>query len=186
MWFKIGDGCVGAKDDQSTEITVPNDQLSVEQEENGYFIGAVKLVHTSGYVGCHPKYRSNWGCHASYRMNIYVTDAYNQTIYPAPRFTTADNYGFYKLPGFHYNSYQLVFSDFGNPYYLKNGDKLRIWYGEDLLDITEHDNHGSTCMKVFVYKLDPCYGLHGQKTIFKSHSYELHDIILICFHGVLV
>ena len=118
------------------------------------FIGGVKLVHKSGSVGCDHQYSSNWGC--QYKLNklqMTVTDYKKRIIYPAPRLVSRDNLGFYEIPGFNLNSPELVLSDFGNPTFLKGGDMLKIWYGEDLLDVSEQDNHGRTCMDVYVYKL---------------------------------
>ena len=34
--------------------------------------------------------------------------------------------------------------------YLRNGQKMRMWYGEDLYNFYEYDNRGYTCMNVYV------------------------------------
>ena len=142
-WKYIGYGCSGAKHNSYNEVTYSG-------KDN--FIGAVKLVHRSGYVGCYASAHSNWGC-APWRTDIFtvVTDVKNQVMYPAPRISPLQGSGWYKLPGFTSSSPELVLSDFGHPTYLTHGTKLRIWYAEDLLGKTESDNHGRTCYQVYVY-----------------------------------
>ena len=118
------------------------------------FIAGVKLVHTSGYVGCHADARSNWGCEADHvNVNMIVTDEKNHIVYPSPRLVKKNSEGFYQIPGFNPSSAKLVLSDFGNPMYLEHGDELRVWHGEDLLNGNDIDNHGRTCMKVYIFKL---------------------------------
>ena len=84
---------------------------------------------------------------------MFVTDAENKILYPSPRLVTLGTNGWYKLPGYKIFSPELVFADFGYPNYLKKDDKLRIWYGEDLHDKSESDNHGSTCMDIYAYSM---------------------------------
>ena len=83
---------------------------------------------------------------------MILTDSEDRVIYPAPRVKRGVG-GWYELPGYTVKSPELVLSDFGNPYYLKKGEKLKVWYGGDLFDYYESDNHGSTCMEVYVYFL---------------------------------
>ena len=47
----------------------------------------------------------------------------------------------------------LAFSRFYDDDALKvsRGDEIRIWYGEDLLNHTEQDNDGVTCMMAQAY-----------------------------------
>lgn len=145
----MDEGCVGTRKDQFKEITYGG---------TSRFIAAMRLVHKSGQVSCHGRALSNWGCHVigpTY-LNMIITDSMNQTIYPSPRLVTLGvdgRKGWYKLPGYTSLSSHLVFSDFGNPTFLKKGEKLKIWYGEDLFDSTEEDNHGFTCMDIYVYCL---------------------------------
>ena len=147
-WVRIGQGCVGARQNQYKEVTFTGSSC---------FVGAVKLVHYWGYVGCHASARSNWGCEAGRtELLMIVTDSMNQILYPSPRLVTYGARGhkeWYTLPGYTSSSRELVFSDFGYPKYLKKGNKLRVWYGEDLYDYTESDNHGKTCMNIYVYSL---------------------------------
>ena len=116
------------------------------------FIGAIKLVHRSGYVSCAENGGSNWGCRArGTSLAMIITDAKNRIIYPSPRLATVTSGGWYTLPGYTSSSPELILTDFGNPKYLITNEKLRIWYGEDLKGYTESDNHGSTCMDIYAY-----------------------------------
>ena len=116
------------------------------------FIGAIKLVHRSGYVSCAENGGSNWGCRArGTSLAMIITDAKNRIIYPSPRLATVTSGGWYTLPGYTSSSPELILTDFGNPKYLITNEKLRIWYGEDLKSGTESDNHGSTCMDIYAY-----------------------------------
>ena len=112
----------------------------------------MKLVHKNGYIGCYAAARSNWGCVAGTpELNMIITDSKNQIMYPSPRLVKINRYSWYKLPGYTSLSPELVFTDLGYPKYFKTGDKLRIWYGEDLYGHTESDNHGFTCMDIYAY-----------------------------------
>ena len=118
-------------------------------------VGAIKLEHTHGFVGCSGSVHSFWGCRPNdVQINIYVTDSKNQVIYPSPRLVSRKRGGWYKLSGYTSSSLELVFIDIDSPKYLKDGDKIRIWYGEDLFDYTESDNYyGFTCMNISAYLL---------------------------------
>ena len=82
---------------------------------------------------------------------MIVTDAKNRIIYPSPRMVTVSSSGWYKLPGYTSSSPKLILTDFGNPKYLRTNEKLRIWYGEDLKNYTESDNHGSAWIEIYAY-----------------------------------
>ena len=43
----------------------------------------------------------------------------------------------------------LVFMNLAYPSYFKNGQELRIWYTEDLLNDNTKDNSGIHCVKVY-------------------------------------
>ena len=81
---------------------------------------------------------------------LFISDTRNKVIYPSPSLISLHTGGWYDLPGYSKNSPEIVFSDQGFRY-LSNGQKIRIWYGEDLFGWTESDNHGFTCMDVYVY-----------------------------------
>ena len=56
--------------------------------------------------------------------------------------------GWYDLPGYSWNSPELVLTGL---HHLTTGQTIRIWYGEDLYDRSEHDNHGFTCIDVHIF-----------------------------------
>ncbi|XP_046851288.1 uncharacterized protein LOC124444699 [Xenia sp. Carnegie-2017] len=133
--------CVGAKNNQYAAFSYTGPSR---------FIIALKLHHTTGKIGCAPGHKTNWGCAPSHPMNIIITDSRNQRIFPAPSLITPGVGNWYKLPGYTENSPSITFAVPGYQW-LYHGQILRIWYGEDLAGFTEHDNHGTTCMNVFVY-----------------------------------
>ena len=61
-----------------------------------------------------------------------------------------DDLFFYQLSGFDGNSPEIVFDSIPNPLAVTAGQKFRIWYGEDLINVTEHDNTGKSCADVYV------------------------------------
>ena len=80
------------------------------------------------------------------------SDTGNKRIFPSPTFVTPGSGNWYALPGYAENSPFLTF-DVPGYKWLYNGQKFRVWYGEDLVDFTEHDNVGQTCMNVDIYTL---------------------------------
>ncbi|XP_015760575.1 PREDICTED: uncharacterized protein LOC107339772 isoform X2 [Acropora digitifera] len=135
-WRKLNSAlvCFGAKDDQFGRFQV----------EIGGSIQAIKLVHLSGYVTCdsRPVYRSNWGC-VGWNIFLFITNASDIILLPmgirAP----------YTIPGYDEQSSEIVFSGFPNPLHLSSDEELRLWYWEDLVDRSEHDNGGTSCTDVF-------------------------------------
>ena len=107
---------------------------------------ALKLVHRSGYVACHASGNSNWGCKNSNRINIHITDDSKNRLYP--RLFTFDGHGWYNVQGYNSNSGELELT-FETPITGSKGKELQIWYGEDLADRSESDNHGTSCAAVY-------------------------------------
>ena len=148
MWTSVGNGCTEAKGNKYAEVKFLG---------TPGFMLAMKLVHKSGYVSCAiDGRRSNWGCAAaSTDIRMVVTDDKNQVIYPSPQLVA--NVHKYTVPGFTSSSPELVLSNFAYPTYLSTGSKLRVWYSEDLMDTSEFDNHGKTCMDIYAYMQNiPC------------------------------
>ena len=80
---------------------------------------------------------------------MYVTDINNFVMYPSPVLTKPFQAGgWYRLPGYSFNSPFLVLSDVGTRF-IYHGQTIVVWYGEDLYNYTEGDNHGLTCFNVF-------------------------------------
>ena len=107
----------------------------------------IKLEHISGYLACHisnPHATSLWGCDTAVRT--LITDANNRVVFPA----NIDNLLHPNVPVYDgKTSHILVFTNFAYPSFLVKGQKLRIWYSEDLYDYTTHDNGGTHCVKVY-------------------------------------
>ena len=146
-WVEIENNvCVGSRGDHIKGL-----RLNFHKP---VLIGGMMLSHTQGEVGCHSAAKSFWECAADdVKVNMHVTDLKNQPIYPSARFVHKETGGWYSFPGYTSSSPHLVFTDVGYPKYFKNGDLIRIWYGEVLFNFTEGDNHGYTCMNVFAYVL---------------------------------
>ena len=141
-WVLIGYDCAGSKH---------NDFATFTYRGNNGFVNAIKLVHRSGKIGCHAKAHTNWGCSSNHRTNMYVTDIYNAVMYPSPVLTKPfQSGGWYHLPGYNHVSPFLVFSDVGTRF-IYGGQTMRVWYGEDLYNYTEGDNHGFTCFQVYLH-----------------------------------
>ena len=47
-------------------------------------------------------------------------------------------------------SKELVFTNFGVPFYLEKHRELRIWCGEDLKNKNDGDNQGRVCVDVYI------------------------------------
>ncbi|XP_044182757.1 uncharacterized protein LOC122963385 [Acropora millepora] len=139
-WRKLNSApvCFGAKDNQFGRFQV----------EIGGSIQAIKLVHLSGYVTCdsRPISRSNWGCAGQHRVRniaLFLTNASNTILLPMGQSSP------YTIPGYDEQSSEIVFSGFPNPLHLSSDKELRLWYSEDLVDQSEHDNGGTSCTDVF-------------------------------------
>jgi len=99
-------------------------------------------------------YNSRWGCHhyssfINFPLNVVVTDQENNIIYPESSYFKNANKWYY-LPGVDdLVSDELVFVNYGVPFWLEKFRQLRIWYGEDLMNSGDTDNQGRVCVAVF-------------------------------------
>ena len=57
-------------------------------------------------------------------------------------------HGCYQLPGFDHNSPEIELS-LSSPIGVRAGQEFRIWYGEDLYNKQDSDNHGKSCVDVY-------------------------------------
>ena len=71
----------------------------------------------------------------------FVTDTSNEIIFPL-----VSKIKPYKISGIWSNSTELIFNNLAVPVRVSAGQQFRVWYGEDLKDVSEHDNGGETCM----------------------------------------
>ena len=121
-------------------------------------LAAIKLVHLYGYVSCDSSIKSSWtywGCASPCypkwrgRVGVTITNSANYVLLPTSHSLIAGTTTWYKIPGYHSLSPELVLSFFANHHSVSSGEELRLWYGEDLLDYTEGDNDGKTCCDVY-------------------------------------
>ena len=119
---------------------------------------AVKLVHRFGYVSCHvhvSTHWSFWGCGENNSKGLkalvdtVITDDHNRVLMP-PTQLEKDLGGFKwnKVPGYNSQSPEIVLSRF-SPTSVHRGKRLRLWYGEDLANLSEGDNVGRVCCRVY-------------------------------------
>ena len=104
-------------------------------------ISSFKLVHLSGRVSCsaHQNRFSNWGCDVGEYLATYLTNVRNKIVFPP-----VSGVNSYKLSGIWTNSTELTFNNLTVPMKVSTGQQFRVWYSEDLLDVSEQDNGGKT------------------------------------------
>lgn len=140
----VGYGCVGARDDSYKDFTYSGSSKTVAM---------VELIHRSGTIKCSSDDGSNWGCTPSDpRINMVIHFIDNQQI--IPKCSMFDRYGFYLLSGYNSMSDYIRISSpqHFQSFSIHNGNKIRVWYGEDLLrPDCEHDNSGQTCFRLYLH-----------------------------------
>jgi len=150
-WIKLNTVpvCFGTRDGDFGRFTAPS----------GGKLASVKLVHLYGYVTCDTNIAASWsywGCSNNHKgvkdyVNVAITTSANQILLPSSQFMT-HGYGSIKwalVPGYNSFSPELVMSAFSNPLSVTKGQELRLWYGEDLVNISEDDNAGKACCDVY-------------------------------------
>ncbi len=108
----------------------------------------IKLVYSSGYLCCvadSANYRTNFGCKTSTReaIEISITTVNNAPLLPGANGYTHDG-----------KNARSAFVKFNDAINLVKGQKLRIWYLEDLNNSYETDNNGNVFMYVLAVKQD--------------------------------
>lgn len=89
---------------------------------------------------------TNFGCRArNEKIGVVVTDQYNNVIIPEK--TLLDSKKEFSLAGFHANSDHIIFSNYTKP--VLRGQKMRLWYSQDLFNTEERGNSGSSCSDVY-------------------------------------
>ena len=141
--------CFGAKGNSNGWFTTP---------VSGNLV-AVKLVHLFGYVSCHVydgTFWSFWGCGENNShglkalVDTVITDDHNRILMPPTQLVKYHGrLKWYKIPGYNSQSPEIVLSRF-SPTSVARGQRLRLWYGEDLANLSEGDNGGKVCCKVYV------------------------------------
>ena len=125
----------------------------------------MKLVHKSGSIKCNTNDpASYWGCtyEPNYGKNglmTIITNAQKEAILPPAGDLRAHSQNeckykkhFYSLNGTNHTSSELVFRDLPNPLSVSCNQELQIWYGQDWVDCSEHNNdNGKICVDVFAW-----------------------------------
>ncbi len=123
---------------------------------------AMKLIHKSGSIKCNPNDRASyWGCRYSERYGnngllTIITNANKKAVLPPAGDLKvlsdgdcANKNPFYTLDGTHHTFPELVFPDLPNQLTVSRNQELQIWYGQDLMDCSEFNNNGTTCVDVY-------------------------------------
>ena len=122
-------------------------------------IHTFKLVHRHGTLSCTPNDTpSYWGCtnprYGESQLLTVITYS-NKTALPVAEYLGDTGipcrYYSYHLNGVHANSPELTFKKLPSPMPVKVGQEFHIWYGQDLVDCSESNNAGQTCVDVFAW-----------------------------------
>lgn len=137
-----GEACYGAKDSSFGTITMLR----------GGTLRQLSLEHSSGFVSCNitnPKANSNWGCgigFLSVKMGTVVTYTNDTVVFTDFKL---DKEGYYFLARTDTFSRALTLFDFDEKIQVEQGQQLRIWHGEDLVNKNEENNGGQHCVRVW-------------------------------------
>ena len=95
---------------------------------------------------------SYWGCtNEPEWIGTVVTDDQNNILFKQE-----------KIPGFNGNSPYIVFNKQNETAsYITRGSTLRIWYEEDLNNITEDDNSGTHVINAYITVVDDIHQLES-------------------------
>ena len=77
-------------------------------------------------------------------LRTFVTNGSNVVVFPKNSSKQK-----YQLPGVWSNSTVLTFNNLTVPLAVATGQEFRVWYHEDLKEVSEFDNGGKTCLDVF-------------------------------------
>lgn len=86
-------------------------------------------------------------------IEIHVTDKSNQNVAPPkdyPMLRVYKSIG-YDIPGYDYNSDEIILPDISPVMSVEVGEEFRVWYGQDLINGHEENNSGKTCADVYLY-----------------------------------
>lgn len=110
-------------------------------------ISSFRLVHVSGAVGAFPGGAGSWGTNQN-RFDTIITDSVNKVI--SPPVSMLNGYYGYNLPN--RNSRfdpELNLPVIEPPFKVAINQAIRIWFGEDLVNKSESDNYGTSCVHVY-------------------------------------
>ena len=82
-------------------------------------------------------------------VDTVITDDHNRILMPPTQLEkNVDDTKWYKVPGYNSQSPDIVLSRF-SPTSVARGQRLRLWFGEDLANLSEGNNGGRVCCKVY-------------------------------------
>ena len=152
-WRKVNNAavCFGARNNKYGAFNI---------KENG-FIYTFKLVHKNGSLRCNSfDPASYWGCThpdlGDKKLLTVITYPNKTALLLADYFKDASGepkattYS-YQIAGIGVNSKELEFNKLHTPLSVTGGQEFQIWYGQDLVDRSEHNNAGQTCADVFAW-----------------------------------
>ena len=139
--------CFGAKNNQYGKFNAP---------ASGN-LAAVKLVHLYGYVSCATSITTSWSywgcgiCWTENQLNVVVTTSANAKgiLLPPSQFIISASGKWSKIRGYNDMSPELVLSVLSSPHPVTSGQELHLWYGEDLMKVSESNNDGRVCCDVY-------------------------------------
>ncbi|XP_073229569.1 uncharacterized protein [Porites lutea] len=148
-WRKVNTSpvCFEAKGSRFGRFYIPRGTLA-----------AIKLVHLYGYVSCDTRITSHWsywGCGdnrwngINTQVNVVITDSSNHILLPPIQFQKISNLKWYRVPGYNSLSPELVLPFFRSPKWINSKQEFRVWYGENLVNLSEGDNGGTVCADVY-------------------------------------
>lgn len=117
----------------------------------------MKLVHKSGSLKCYSNApASYWGCtsvhvYGNNGLLTIITNTKREAVLPSAGDLKDDHNHFYHLNGITHTSPELVFSDPPNQVLVSGSQELQIWYGQDLIEHSEDNNSGITCVDVYAW-----------------------------------
>ena len=152
VWQKINNDpvCFGARDDTYGAFSVTKTGL----------VKAMKLVHRNGSIKCDPNSPSTfWSCgnRVGYANNLFttiITKANREALLPSSENMISrcnEKKEAFILDGVDQQSPELILGNLSRPLNLLKDQQLQIWYGQDLIDCSEDNNSGNSCVDIFAW-----------------------------------
>ena len=83
------------------------------------------------------------------QVKAVITDSSNHILLPPIQFQKISSLKWYRVPGYNSLSPELVLPFFTSPRRVHRKQELRVWYGENLVNLSEGDNEGKVCADVY-------------------------------------
>jgi hypothetical protein len=110
----------------------------------------------NGSITCdtgNPKGWNYWGC-LDYSgkhqyMCVIITVRSNNVLLPESGYFIDNKNKLYNFIGYNATSPELVFPKLASPLYVMANQEYRVWFGQDLNNLSESNNGGLVCVDVF-------------------------------------